>query len=451
MGGKTSKTYEGKQKTVIKLKKDEINFSKIAARVDYVNISGLSRTKDDYISRAGDNLFSVNTFENMLLECNKTYQYLLDLGIFKNINIYIDVSKGKEATPNGYDITFYGTELPRIIGAIGTEVGQDEGFLMSELSGPNLLGRGERLTLQGRYSNIKTGDINLKYLKPFYHTALGDYRPHASFSLFRHRTTVPITGYKTRNFGFIAEMGFLSKFPVNLNHSLQYEVAFREIFTANKNSPFFVREQCGPRMASLVRHIVSYDKRDSAIFPSKGIYVKLLSEFCGLGGNIFYKSILSHSEFNLALFGGLVSQLCFRFGCIKESENNPGLPITSLYSLGGPSSLRGFAHGGIGQNIDGYPIGVKSFYTLGLHLWSPMPYSSVFGRLSKNLRTHLFYNLGNCYPFNPASVRTSAGLGIAYRLGDRARIELNYCWPIHFQSTDHLKRGFQFGLGYEFI
>lgn len=91
--------------------------------------------------------------------------------------MFIDVSKGEKATPNGYEITFEGTELSRIVGVIGTEIDQDEGFLAAELSAPNLWGRGERITLQGKYSNCKTTDIILKLTKPFYHTTWSDYKP----------------------------------------------------------------------------------------------------------------------------------------------------------------------------------------------------------------------------------------------------------------------------------
>lgn len=52
---------------------------------------------------------------------------LMQLGIYKNLKVHIDVSKGKSATKNGYEITFQGDELSRLTGSIGTELGQNDG------------------------------------------------------------------------------------------------------------------------------------------------------------------------------------------------------------------------------------------------------------------------------------------------------------------------------------
>lgn len=41
------------------------------ARVDRVNIKGISRTHDDYVQRATKNLFEAKTFQDILLESNK--------------------------------------------------------------------------------------------------------------------------------------------------------------------------------------------------------------------------------------------------------------------------------------------------------------------------------------------------------------------------------------------
>lgn len=48
-------------------------------------------------------------------------------------------------------------------------------------------------------------------------------------------------------------------------------------------------------------------------------------------------------------------------------------------------------------------------------------------------------------------MRSAAGVGIAYKFADRARIELNYCYPINKERGDKINKGFQFGIGYEFI
>lgn len=99
------------------------------------------------------------------------------MGIFKNLRAFIDTDKSTNASQHGYVISFDGEELSRITGTIGTEIGQNDGALTTELTSPNILGRGERLSLNYSYSFTKATELNLKLLKPFYHTKLGDYKP----------------------------------------------------------------------------------------------------------------------------------------------------------------------------------------------------------------------------------------------------------------------------------
>lgn len=103
--------------------------------------------------------------------------YLHELGIFKDVGIKIDVSHGADASPNGYEVTFKGRELSRLVGSVGTEVGQNEGSLRTELTIPNIFGRGESLSLQGAYSSTRANDVTLKFWKSFFHTRLFENRP----------------------------------------------------------------------------------------------------------------------------------------------------------------------------------------------------------------------------------------------------------------------------------
>lgn len=47
--------------------------------------------------------------------------------------------------------------------------------------------------------------------------------------------------------------------------------------------------------------------------------------------------------------------------------------------------------------------------------------------------------------------RLVTGVGVALRLGQMARVELNYCFPVWFQDTDSFVKGVQFGIGVQFL
>lgn len=49
------------------------------------------------------------------------------------------------------------------------------------------------------------------------------------------------------------------------------------------------------------------------------------------------------------------------------------------------------------------------------------------------------------------NMRIAYGLGIAMKLGEIARVELNYCIPHSYQRTDFINKGLQFGIGFDFL
>jgi outer membrane protein insertion porin family len=82
-------------------------------------------------------------------------------------------------------------------------------------------------------------------------------------------------------------------------------------------------------------------------------------------------------------------------------------------------------------------------------------------------RMHTFLNAGNLmsdYQFDVSSkslqanideavqdFRLTYGLGLAFKLGGIARIELNYCVPLRTQKGDKPAPGLQFGVGVDFL
>lgn len=49
------------------------------------------------------------------------------------------------------------------------------------------------------------------------------------------------------------------------------------------------------------------------------------------------------------------------------------------------------------------------------------------------------------------NMRVAYGIGIAMKVGDIARVELNYCIPLTHQRSDILSKGLQFGIGFDFL
>ncbi|XP_055602339.1 SAM50-like protein CG7639 [Uranotaenia lowii] len=434
-----------KDPPVTERKKDKIDMAFLKARVDRVNVKGLSRTCDDYVHRAVRNLFGASTFQDVIDETSNVKDNLMLLGIFKNLKIKIDVSRGTDSTPNGYEVTFEGSELSRLTGSIGTEFGQNDGAATAELLSPNVSGRGERLSLNYSYSYVKSSVLNLRLTKPYYHTVVGDYNPETSIGIFKHSSHTPWSKFRTDEAGALLDFSFT--LPFGLSNSLQYEIGMKEVFT----TPFFIIETCEPRLASIIRYIGIYEGRDSSIYPTKGTYVKATNELIGSPLNQFglVKSDV-HCELNVPLLAGISLQLCGRAGILVNDKRKEAIPIYQLFYPGGPQSLRGFEQAGVGPHRDDVAEGCQSYWATGVHLWSPLPFSRA-GDLSDLFRLHLFYNFGTCNTFTTDKLRSTVGAGLAVRIGQKARIEFNCCQPLSFESGDRVKEGFQFGIGYDFI
>uniref|UniRef100_A0A182JGX6 Bacterial surface antigen (D15) domain-containing protein n=1 Tax=Anopheles atroparvus TaxID=41427 RepID=A0A182JGX6_ANOAO len=445
MGGGASKAERGPGP------RKEPDLTRFKARVDRVYIGGLSRTYDDYVQRAARHLFKATNFQDVIMETANVKDELLRLGIYKNLRISIDTSKGEGASKNGYTVAFEGEELSRITGSVGVEVGQNDGAATTELVTPNLFGRGERLSFNYSHSYVRNSVLNLKLTKPYLHTAVGDYEPETSVTIFRHSSPSRWAKYRTEDNGVLFDFSFAVP-SLRFSNSLQYELGMKELFVLDRQTPFFVREHCGPRLASAFRYICQFDGRDDNVFPANGAFVKSTTELSGsrmsqLG--IVRQDV--HAELNVPLFLGMSLQVCGRIGTILHDKKKEAIPINQLFFPGGPQTLRGFELAGACPWRDGVAAGCQSYWATGLHLWSPLPFNQYFGGFGNLFRTHAFYNIGTCNSFTTDKLRSTAGVGIALRMGQKARIEFNYCQPLSYEVGDRVVKGFQFGIGYEFI
>lgn len=81
--------------------------------------------------------------------------------------------------------------------------------------------------------------------------------------------------------GGIWDVSFTSS--ANWQHSLQYELAYRELGFNSRQVPLFIREHFGPRLGSFLRYMLSYDDRATNIFPDRGTMFKMTAETDVLG------------------------------------------------------------------------------------------------------------------------------------------------------------------------
>ncbi|KAJ8982214.1 hypothetical protein NQ317_013516 [Molorchus minor] len=303
---------------------------------------------------------------------------------------------------------------------------------------PNLFGRGERVQIEYSHGSKKTSNFNIGFIKPF----RGRHRSTLTTSIFQANSEWPTSGYKQLERGLLLDLGFYSA-PL-LKHNIQWEANIRDLSVLSKTTSFAVREQAGLSLKSSLRHVLSVDLRDDVIFPTSGSLFQLTSEVAGVGGDVGYLRNDFFLQSNYSIWEDVVLQGCLAGGHMSSISNDMKIGMSDMYYLGGPLSIRGFDMRGVGPHSERDALGAMSYWSAGLHLFTPLPFRPGKGGFGELFRTHLFVNAGNIGNFQLAksedllerlknNVRLSYGLGIALRLGNMARARSELLLSVYFR------------------
>ncbi|TRY83464.1 hypothetical protein DNTS_016209 [Danionella cerebrum] len=400
--------------------------------VQHVHIDGLGRTKEDMLTYEIADIFRAKNLIDKLLR----------LGIFRRVEVLIDTAEGADALPNGLDVTFEVKELRRMTGSYNTMVGNNEGSMVLELKLPNVFGRAEKLTFQFSYGTKETSYGLL------------------SLNLYKVTGQFPWSSLRETDRGVSAELSF----PIwRTNHSLKWEGVWRELGCLARTASFAVREESGHSLKSSLSHAMVIDSRNSSILPRKGALLKINQELAGFsGGDVSFLKEDFEIQLNKTLFWDSVLSASLWGGMLLPLGDKPS-SIADRFYLGGPTSVRGFSMYSIGPQSEGDYLGGEAYWAGGLHLYTPLPFRPGRGGFGDLFRTHFFLNAGNLCNLNYGEgpmahlsklaecIRWSYGAGIVLRLGNIARLELNYCIPMGVQSGDRICDGVQFGAGIRFL
>ncbi|KAJ8245532.1 hypothetical protein GJAV_G00271740 [Gymnothorax javanicus] len=423
--------------------------------VQHVHLDGLGRTKEDFLTSEIADVFSAKNLIDVMKKSHEAREKLLRLGIFRQVEVVIDTSQGEDALPNGLDVTFEVKELRRVTGSYNTMVGNNEGSMVLGIKLPNFLGRGEKLTFQFSYGTKETS-YGLSFFKP----QSGYFERNFSLNLYKVTGQFPWSSLRETDRGVSADINF----PIwKTNHTLKWEGVWRELACLGRTASFAVREESGHSLKSSLSHAMVIDTRRSAIFPRKGALLKINQELAGYtwGDASFLKEDVE-LQLNKHLFWDMVLSASLWGGVILPLGDNP-TSIADRFYLGGPTSVRGFSMHSIGPQSEGDYLGGDAYWAGGVHLFTPLPFRPGRGGFGDLFRTHFFLNAGNLcnlhYGEGPQAhlqkmaecIRWSYGVGILLRLGNIARLELNYCVPMGVQSGDRICDGIQFGAGIRFL
>ncbi|XP_028411436.1 sorting and assembly machinery component 50 homolog A-like [Dendronephthya gigantea] len=421
------------------------DFLQKQVKVSKVHVDGVRRTRNDFVAGViqDSGVLAAKTIEEVLKCTQKAKSIFQELGIFKTVDICLD----KDEENGGVEVTMDCNEFLIVGGSAGTQVGTNEGNMVVGGRLINVFGRAENFTADvSTGTNTKTS-YRVGFMKPISRSL------NKKFSLDARKSLIdfPFSSFMESSHSVTADLSFPSWLG---SHSVTWEGAWRRIMGIPPLASFDIRQHAGRSLKSSVKHTLVMDGRDNGEFPTQGHFIKFSQEYSGLLGDVnFIKS-----EGEVKLFGSgswdSIFSMTAKAGFLKSFSEKSH--INDRFFLGGPLSIRGFKTFGIGPRRQSDSLGGDMYWSLGLHLYTPLPFRP--GGFAERFRTHIFATGGNITQFTEAipwkkrmeylgeNVRWSYGAGLVLLAGI-ARFELNYCILGWNSLTDSINPGLQFGVG----
>ncbi|KAI8840880.1 surface antigen-domain-containing protein [Chytridium lagenaria] len=254
------------------------------------------------------------------------------------------------------DVIIAVEEMSRVYARTATSIGTNEGDVMMSINLRNAFGGGEFLEGNASYgmeSNIagtktnmvpnETGtSFNFLLNQPI------DADPDKRLELKAFKTSRNQTLYSSHVenvLGFAAGVKLMQRpFVVQ---DVFYSGSLRNVQDFTREASWSARRDGGNTFKSAISHSLTVDTRDDNLLPSKGYYIRTLEELAGLGGDVKHVKAEMEGHIHRSFWDDFILSLSGRTGAMHGLGPAPSR-INDRFSLGGPSSVRGFAQNGLG-------------------------------------------------------------------------------------------------------
>lgn len=372
--------------------------------VERIDIVGNVRTVDKVIRREF-RMVEGDAFNSAKLR--RSRERIRDLQFFETVN----VERLPGSTP---DKTIIRAEVSeRSTGSLNLGAGfsSDVGPLIDVgIQEANLLGEGYKLGLSARVSGQRT-DIDLSFTDPYFL----DKDLVAGIDVFRRtRDNQTESSFDSEELGFRLRTGY----PVteNLRQRWSYELSEKTVENIDSDASLFVRSQEGSDITSQISHGLTYDRRDSRIFPTTGYVAGFNNDLAGLGGDKYYIRNQIFGDYYVPITDDVIFNIGGEVGHILALQDD--VALVDRFFVGG-SDLRGFAPAGIGPRDRSTEdaLGGEFMYTGTVQVTFPLGLPDDF-----DLNGRLFTDVGSLSQLEPndgttqdtGSLRVGSGVGVSW-------------------------------------
>lgn len=408
--------------------------------VERIDIHGNLRTIDKVIRRE---LMLVEGDPFSKSKLARSEQNLRNLNYFEKVTIKNVPGSAPDKTVIDIEVAEQSTGELSIGAGFSTQDGPLADLRIRER---NLLGKGQDLTFATTIAGERT-EFDASFTEPYFL----DRDISAGVDAFHiTRDLQDESSYDQRRTGGAVRMGYpLSE---NVRQSFKYRLEENEIRNVRSDASRFVRAQEGKRTTSALSQRLTYDTRDSVMFPAEGLYSWFDLEGAGLGGDAKYGSGTIGSRYYVPFYDKkVVLSLLGEAGMI-QGLGDEEVQINERFFLGG-NNLRGFEKSGIGprDRTTDDSLGGEYFYRGSVELSFP-----VFMPEEMGVAGHAFTDFGSLWGLDDNgpgvvdenSIRAAAGVGLSWR-SPMGPIRADVAFPYAKENYDK-EEVFRFSFGTRF-
>ncbi|TFK47553.1 hypothetical protein OE88DRAFT_1685927 [Heliocybe sulcata] len=423
-------------------------------RVASVRVEGAPHTRSSFLGFLVNPLLppgtSDSTLESVLHTTRRISHRLQDSDIFSYIEAKLEASSNPLAADQDVDVVFKTREKGRFYVKTSTEFGNNEGGASATARIRNAFGGAESLEANVSFGTKTRRSYYANLSVPVSHN-LWTWADLSVFGLDRDNSSYASSTEGLRG----AKAAIRSGSLLSGRHELAYEAVLRHIGSLTPSASISIREAAGETFKSSVSHSWTLDTRNDKMMASRGFYLKFFHEFAGLGGDAsFYKSE-AEAQCSRSIFPGVALSGALKTGFLRGISHPILFP--DRFQLGGPTSVRMFRTNSMGPRDGPDSLGGDLYWSAGLSVISDLPKKPHWP-----LKLHGFVNAGRLDALdksksiqeNVVSCITkpsvSVGLGLIYRF-DPVRVEVNFGLPLVASKSDGYRRGFQVGMGLDFL
>ncbi len=376
------------------------------AEKKYINriiIRGNERTLDKVIRR-NVRLAEGDAYVPSLIARSKTL--ITNLGFFSRVDLTESSANKSGNTDILIDVEETNTGELSFGGGFSSQVG---GLLNLGISERNFLGKGQRVSLQAKFSE-READYTASFSEPFFLNR----DVYASTNLYNNKIDYKESSYDLERQGMNISANYtLGEY---IRQNIRYSLESRNLSPRSGASASIVAEK-GETVLSEISTALNIDTTDNQRLPTEGYVFSIASAFAGLGGDKEFLRINNNGNYYHAFNdAAIILNLEYNAGVIMGIGQD--ILISDRYFLGG-NSFRGFDQSGIGprdkNNSDS--LGGNIFYTTSIKTSFGVGLPPELG-----IKANWFATIGSLTGVDKASVsfhddssiRMSSGAGLSW-------------------------------------